>query len=896
MLKNIAGFFLINEKELPQFRYFLLVFVLLGTGLALGRGSADALFFKRYGIEHLPMMFLILSVVLCLSSVVYTTIADRISGEKVFRYLFVTLITLLIANWAVMSFTSLEVAYPIYYLIYEIASEIFIIHAAHYLSQNLLLVQSKRLAPLVMAGTQIGVIIGGIFLANISFLTDIQNVLLIWCLIMGASAALVRRWHRKFGVSLYFRPSPKIANKFKQTVSDVTQSVRLMKSSNLLKALSFALFFMVITVYILIYTVNVIYTETFKTEESLSSFFGILTAVNGTLALLLQIFVTNRTIRKFGAKQVKLLFPVASVVCYSGLLISFTFPFALLASFSKDVIMSAFRNPVRNIIFNAIPENVRGRARATSLLIVMPLALSVCGTLLWLMQSLQDPVWFVGLGLSAALGYLIFAMRVNKAYVLEIVAGLKRGLMMPNVNDAKGGSAKNIEAELLFKYLSQSQADVNSEFSKVLIAAFPNEASELLLKQLSESDSAKTDKMIKMLLPLDPPGLKTHLWPMMSKADDHLFATILDAVIEPQADIVRATLSSALDSHNPRIKATGIKGVIKFEYTDLAKHAITKWNSLLYSGDISDQLAVLAILPFVHNVPYEAERLIDGYRRIILLLLENADSRINKNTLDSLQKWPSQRFQEIAPSLFKLFREGDIGMRVQCIKTSLLLALDDYRALTVLALNDASESVRKTAVRTIFLREENSIDLLIGWLTGKNNGSFRAQRAMVEILHENHVPAGEMAKVIVWKTRQLEQIQEALDFFDKIDTSGNTGLKVLKYTLTEKRDQLIDILLSALRSFESPEIIAAVRSGFHSKDSRYLAQACEVLLHMKNKQLARILGDILENLDCSNRFCKLRNVDDFSSLEKVLLWCKAQSDPWLADCAAQLMGQTSVTA
>jgi len=190
MFKRTASFFLIKENEVTQVKYFLLLFVLIGTGLALGRGTTDALFFKRYGIEYLPVMYLVLSVALCFFSVIYATVADRFPAEKIFRYLFIAVNSMLVISWGLMSFSSLDVVYPVYFLIYEIASELFIIHAAHYLSQNFLLGQSKRLAPLIMAGTQIGIIIGGIFLANISHFIGIQNILLIWCAIMTMSTLL----------------------------------------------------------------------------------------------------------------------------------------------------------------------------------------------------------------------------------------------------------------------------------------------------------------------------------------------------------------------------------------------------------------------------------------------------------------------------------------------------------------------------------------------------------------------------------------------------------------------------------------------------------------------------------------------------------------------------------
>jgi hypothetical protein len=896
MLKRTASFFLIQENEVPQVKYFLLLFVLIGTGLALGRGTTDALFFKRYGIEYLPIMYLILSVALCFFSIIYATVADRFPAEKIFRYLFITLCGMLVVNWVMMSFTDLDIVYPIYFLLYEIASEIFIIHAAHYLSQNFLLVQSKRLTPLIMAGTQVGIILGGIFLANISHFIGIQNILLIWCLIMTMSTALLYQWHKVYGTSLYFRPSPKSANKVKQAITDVAQGVRLMQSSKLLKALSFALFFMVITFYILVYSVNVIYTETFTTEESLSSFFGVLTAVNGTLALLIQVFITNRAIRHFGAKKVKLWFPVASVASYAGLMISFTFPLALLASFSKDVIMNAFRNPVRGIIFNAIPENIRGRARATALFIVMPLALSICGALLWLMQALDEPYYFVGLGLAASLGYLIYAVRVNKAYVDEIIVCLKRSLMMPSQEDLSEDQPRGSETELILKYLSQNQEGANNEFSKMLISAFPNEAPDILLKQLGEGDNAKTDKLIKILSPLDPPGFKSQLWPIMENADNHLFSTVLDAVVEPKNQQVQQALQKALKTENSRILATGIKGVIVYEYAELAEQAIRQWKALLASDHIQDQLAVLELLQYVHDVPYEAETLINAYRQIILTLLQQESARVKHRALESLQAWPEQSFAEISPYLKRLFVTGDINLRLQCVNNSYLLSRPDYQDITMSALNDTNSRVREAAVHLIFKREDNSIELLTGWLTGQNVGSFRAQKAMIDVLYENNVPAGAMAKVILWKTNQLEEAQEALNFITKSNVSNDPALQVLHYTLAEKRDQLVDIVLSALRSIESPDIISVVRSGIHSKDSRYIAQACEVLHDMKNKHVATVLGDILENLDRKKKSRKAQKTIEFTDLQDLLSWCLKQSDPWLKTCATQITEQIAVPA
>jgi len=50
LLRNRVGrLLLVQEAELPRASYFFLFCLIIGMGLALGRGTSDALFFKRYG-------------------------------------------------------------------------------------------------------------------------------------------------------------------------------------------------------------------------------------------------------------------------------------------------------------------------------------------------------------------------------------------------------------------------------------------------------------------------------------------------------------------------------------------------------------------------------------------------------------------------------------------------------------------------------------------------------------------------------------------------------------------------------------------------------------------------------------------------------------------------------
>jgi len=328
--------------------YFLFFFMLVSAGMAIGRSTADALFLKRLGIEYLPLMYIIQSMMLAAVSMVYAAFADRIPAEKFFRALFTVLIVLILASWFAMS-ASNTLIYPAYYLIYEVASEVLLVHAALYMNQNMNTLQAKRLTPLIYAGAQIGTITGGLLLVVAAPAFGIRNLLLLWAglLVLAYIVILIR--HQRHGASTHFRTPKKSQHLLKDCVEQVHQGIKFTYRSSLLRASSLALFFMVLSFYILCYSANRIYTQTFDTEESLTRFFGLLTASTSAIALFFQLFITNRAIRHFGVRTINLLFPWTTLACLTALTFSFSLPSALLGSFNKDSLMPAFRNPVRSM-------------------------------------------------------------------------------------------------------------------------------------------------------------------------------------------------------------------------------------------------------------------------------------------------------------------------------------------------------------------------------------------------------------------------------------------------------------------------------------------------------------------------------------------------------------------
>ena len=132
MFKGLKKLLMIQEEESWQVAYFLFFFLLVSAGMAVGRSTADAMFFKRFGIEYLPVMYIIQSFTLATVSTLYAAFADRVPAESFFKALFGVLILLVGASWLILANTASSLIYPVYYLVYVVASELLLVHAALY--------------------------------------------------------------------------------------------------------------------------------------------------------------------------------------------------------------------------------------------------------------------------------------------------------------------------------------------------------------------------------------------------------------------------------------------------------------------------------------------------------------------------------------------------------------------------------------------------------------------------------------------------------------------------------------------------------------------------------------------------------------------------------------------
>jgi len=217
------------------------------------------------------------------------------------------------------------------------------------------------------------------------------------------------------------------------------------------------------------------------------------------------------------------------------------------------------------------------------------------------------------------------------------------------------------------------------------------------------------------------------------------------------------------------------------------------------------------------------------------------------------------------------------------------LARDEQRATLLLqTIGDANPRVRQAGIETLKATTDHHEALALQWITD-NQGSLRAQHALLMSLLDAGLPKTVFAGIARKKSAEAQLLAQALSIMDA-DDSGLHCLDLLRITLKEQLDQNIDLALLALEPLYEPGLIAIIRAGFASGDARHVANACEALETLDRQEITAGLSVMLQK-SVNNDFSS----DDryFSTIEDVVNWCIHHHNSWLNLCGGQARQPTT---
>jgi hypothetical protein len=877
-VQRVLQLFLIKPGERAQLGYFFIVFLILGAGLALGRGSADALFFKRYGIENLPAIYAMLAVVLGFGIVIYASWADQLSSERFLLTLTGILIAILFLCWQIMRDTGSSAIYPAYYMVFELASELLPLHFMLYIGQNFETLQAKRLMPVIFAGAQLGRMAGGVALAGIGPAVGMDNILLLWIALLAAVVVIVARRHRRVGMSPYYRGSRRSRQRWRRIIGQLREGVAFARESALVRAASWSLFFLVLTYYILNYAVNKVYIGSFPTEAELGRFFGLLAAGTSMLALFIQLFVTSRLVEAFGVKRINLVFPVSNLLVFGGLLLTFALPAAIVASISKDALMPAIRNPTRSLFFNILPDRIQGRARALSMAVLMPAGLALAGGLLYLVQQLEHIAYVLGAGAAAGVFYFFFNTRMNRAYGDTVLQTLRERVFVESEDNAAGN--RDIRDAAFRQELEQGVRQPDDEIAvtcaELLMKSSPASGVDLVVRRLGSAGNPARDRLVRLIAEYNTGALWTYYNALPGDADNHLRATILLSLFDARLPEARETVAGALQSSNFRLAAAGIAGVYCYRLASLEEDAGARLRAMLADEQTGARLAALDVLARFPDT---------GQQHAVLQALRYPSDRVRLAALQVLERWPDGAFPGLGAVLFSLYDSTSHQIRWRAVLSSRMLELAERQRLLTLALEDSHPRVQKEAVRLLFGDDAEFCGVAVAWIQ-EHAGSPRAEATVLATLAARGVPLSTMRDIAAAKAQYALKLHQAINTLRRATPASNwlpSPYRLLFTVLRERLDQVIDLALSALKGIEGVETINVVRAGLRSGDRRQTANAREALCQLREANIAMTLEQVLR-LEERDMAARPPRSATLAEIRQMLAWCRTIPDTWMREC------------
>jgi ATP/ADP translocase len=364
-----------GEWGLGLFLYALLTLMVAADWV--GKLGADSLFVKRWGVNYVPVMYIVTPIAMLAVSAMIFFFVDRVRRRTLLLWYVAGVTLLSVAIQAGVTFQSqLEngwIVQPISYVFAHGVKEtiyiLFWVYAGNLYGAE----QSKRLFPFFAGSVLVGKILGGAIGAGIAPIVHAENFIgaqAVGFMVCFVALALYRRLPEGQGSRVeHERPKG-----FGATVRDSADGYRAVSSDKMLRTFGVGVFFW----YFLMQFGNFLYlvgldqqtagTGTVNEDVFSQLYAGIYTS-SSLVAILIQSLITSGLLRWMGIARVLFLLPLwylgsfaAATVTFTGAGIAFLAGVAI--QLGERIVIPAIHRPATELVYSQVESGIRPRARA----------------------------------------------------------------------------------------------------------------------------------------------------------------------------------------------------------------------------------------------------------------------------------------------------------------------------------------------------------------------------------------------------------------------------------------------------------------------------------------------------------------------------------------------------
>ncbi len=391
----------IKANEWEGVLYFFLVFLIFSFGASFARSIGITLLIENLGGDNLPIILILIDLAVMVGSMIYAHYTKKVSGLNILGFfLLATTVFSIVAQGLFFFNAYLGIQYYWIYGFFFVGFSFFyiliFIHAGSVVASYFTAVQVKRVTGVINTGIPIGGALGGtvlVVLINLVGLEPQRLILVLGIACLGAFGMLGLIKNRLTPV----RVGHGETKSNKTPIRELIGAFKYIIGSRLMIFMSLGLMVFVIGNKLLEYQYQVIiYPVVYPDPVNRTTFFATYEIFANLAWLLIQLFLTSRIILKIGVGASNLLHPILTMIAALSLFTYFYWNSAgqirdsmgimlglgIFTHFINQEMRGAWRTPVNNLLFNAIPPNQWGTNKAFLNGIVFPFSTIIAGTIL----------------------------------------------------------------------------------------------------------------------------------------------------------------------------------------------------------------------------------------------------------------------------------------------------------------------------------------------------------------------------------------------------------------------------------------------------------------------------------------------------------------------------------
>jgi HEAT repeat protein/CRP-like cAMP-binding protein len=849
MLELLSRLFNVRPHEWPRLLFLYGMGIVFLIGLTWGETIADALFLSRLGVENLPVLFVLEAVITIIALAIFSAFADRIRDDVLLIAILLLGALSVLLSRILAGIGQESLAFPMLYLASRVIRDVFNVQFWTYVNGFYDTRSAKRIIPVIATAARIAGAIAGLSMPIITSLfsqaVDVSFAWISTLILMAIMVWSMPRLLRDQAPSPASRASQKQGSGIGAYLNNIREGYGFVAKSPFLRWMAASTLLLIVLTTLITFQGSAIFVAELKDEKVIADYLGTLTGITNLVMLPIQLFLLGRLVQRLGLGTANLIYPLSLLgICGSLIL----FPRALFSAaaqhFARTTYRTAFRNTLDNLMYNAVPLRVKGRARAFIGGLVMPIGTIIGGGLLLLRPLLPQIPWLLPTLIGAfALAYAFSAFVLRRQYARALVSMLAQedySFLLSSASDL--AVTDNTTLDLLRSKLQERSETEHKIFMAQLILEIGGKRAVPILAEIAK----------------DEPALRASIADLLSAADlggaavRHLLNALLS---DPDGEVRRAAASGLmqyayqdrkrinqiaarlLSDPDARVRLEAVPILLQADER-LSRSALAALEPLLNAAEPSLRVSALQALGKAHDARYIAQVLPhlaepnDEVRLAAALSLEalcasgklpDHLARALREHLDSLLSDPIERVRRAALTLLayakvrqaeqvliRFLADPSAEIRAAAVEALVRLGKPALKALTPL-LERATPTVRLEATAALIR-------------ITKERATERLRAAVQENLLAIHANLARLALLQPCATYR--------------------SLNLLCSLLRERNAERLDAIFYLLSALHDPRSVQIIRQSLDHPQARVRANALEALESLLSPQLVKLIAPL----------------------------------------------------